>query len=267
MNIEGLMERRNKKGTVYYENNNGDIVAKVCRECSNVRPLKEYKKGKNGLGGRHSKCKECDSEKSRIYYVINTEKVTERTRNYREKYPDRVKDINRNYRLKYYERDREKNLERNRKWCRGNLDKSSVRRNRRRAVKAMVVNTLTVEQYTKTLEYFGNACALTGRTDNLEQEHAIPQSIGGGYTFENIYPMTKSLNCSKSTSNIFEWFEANRQRFELSQERFNNLIAYLASANAMTVEEYRDHVYWCHANPRKIDEINDANDGGNRQAI
>jgi hypothetical protein len=106
--------------------------------------------------------------------------------------------------------------------------------------------------------YFGNACALTGRKYNIEKEHAIPQSIGGGFTFENIYPLTKSLNVSKYNHNIFEWFEANRQRFELSQERFDKLIDWLASANAMTTEEYRDYVYWCHANPRSIDELGEA---------
>jgi hypothetical protein len=74
--------------------------------------------------------------------------------------------------------------------------------------------------------------------------------------------MTEKLNRSKFTNNIFEWFETNRQRFELSQEKFDRLIEWLASANAMTVEEYRDYVYWCHANPRTVDEINENNAEG-----
>jgi hypothetical protein len=133
---------------------------------------------------------------------------------------------------------------------------AKVHLNKRRARKVNLPDTLTVEEYEIALEYFGRSCALTGQTVDLEQEHAIPISIGhGGTAFENCYPMANGLNQSKNNNNIFEWFEANRQRFELSQERFDKLIAWLASANAMTIEEYRDHVYWCHANPRTIDEL------------
>lgn len=135
-------------------------------------------------------------------------------------------------------------------------DYTKVQLNKRRARKANLPDTLTVEEYEITLEYFGRSCALTGQSVELEQEHAIPISIGhGGTTLENCYPMANGLNQSKGNKNIFEWFDANRQRFELSQERFDNLINYLASANAMTVEEYRNYVYWCHANPRSIDEL------------
>ncbi|MFL6559227.1 MAG: hypothetical protein ACJ8MO_24300, partial [Bacillus sp. (in: firmicutes)] len=131
-----------------------------------------------------------------------------------------------------------------------------IREHRRKARKKGLPDTLTVTEYSNTLVFFGNACALTGETENIEKEHAIPISIGhGGTTFENCYPMKSGLNQSKFNHNIFEWFEANRQRFELSQERFDNGIAWLASANAMSVEEYRSYVNWCHANPRTIDEL------------
>lgn len=60
---------------------------------------------------------------------------------------------------------------------------------------------------------------------------------------------------NNTTHQFIQWFEANRQRFDLSQERFDSLIAWLASANAMSVEEYRDYVYHCHENPRTINEL------------
>ena len=102
------------------------------------------------------------------------------------------------------------------------------------------------------MEYFDRRCALTGETD-ITEEHAIPLSIGHGGTIHgNMWPLCKRLNSSKYNKNIFEWFEANRQRFELSQAKFDRLIEWLAAANDMTVEEYRDFVYWCHANPNDV---------------
>lgn len=144
-------------------------------------------------------------------------------------------------------------------YCRENPDFMKVHSNNRRARKTSLPDTLILEEYRqKTLLHFENGCALTGRKNKVSLDHAIPIAVGhGGTTLENCYPLDRSLNSSKNDSNIFEWFEANRQRFELSQERFDNLIAWLASANAMTVAEYRDYVYWCHANPRSIDELTD----------
>ncbi len=107
----------------------------------------------------------------------------------------------------------------------------------------------------KVLHHFKDGCALTGAID-VDIDHVIPIATGHVGTIPgNIIPLAKTLNRSKKDRNIFEWFEANRQRFELSRERFDRLIEWLASANAMTVDEYREFVYWCHGNPRSIDEI------------
>jgi hypothetical protein len=38
-------------------------------------------------------------------------------------------------------------------------------------------------------------------------------------------------------------------------EANSETLRWLASANAMSVEEYRDYVYWCHDNPRNIDDL------------
>jgi hypothetical protein len=127
---------------------------------------------------------------------------------------------------------------------------------KRAARKRNLIDDLTKNDLSLIMYKFNNQCALTGADNNLHLDHVIPLSIGRGGTYlGNIIPLRGDLNLSKNNHNIFEWFEANRQRFELSQDRFDNLIAWLASANAMTVEEYRDYVYWCHANPRTIDEL------------
>jgi hypothetical protein len=211
--------------------------------------------------------KERHAEMSRAWYERNREHALEVSRVWREQNRERMnlyslkwKEDNRKHVLEtariYRETNKDVVRERTRRWSRNNPERVLMNVHLRLARKKALPYTLTAEEYSKTLEHFGNSCALTGRNGGLEREHAIPLSIGhGGTTFENCYPLARELNRSKSNANIFEWFEANRQRFELSQERFDNLIAYLASANAMTVEEYRDHVYWCHANPRSINEL------------
>jgi hypothetical protein len=213
------------------------LIGKECSKCGEWKNLSEYRERKKYRGGRNSECRECEKIYALIKYEANKEECLENNR-------------------KWYKENRVKVNERNREYYNSDPEKFLLKEHKRLARKSSLPDTLTNRQYTKTLEYFGNACALTGKTENLEKEHAIPLSIGhGGTTFGNCYPMANGMNQSKGNKNIFEWFEANRQRFELSQERFDNLIAYLASANAMTVEEYRDYVYWCHANQRSIDEI------------
>src|SRR5699024_2349289 len=123
---------------------------------------------------------------------------------------------------------------------------------RRRTRKSKLPCNFTAKDLESLLRTFNNSCALTGRKDNLQIDHVIPLATGhGGAIYGNMAPLTGVLNSSKNDANIFEWFEANRQRFELSQDKFDRLIDFLAEANDMTVEEYRDYVYWCHKNPQK----------------
>lgn len=115
----------------------------------------------------------------------------------------------------------------------------------------------------KSMKKFHFRCALTGESV-IHLDHVIPLAIGhGGTLVKNIIPLRKDLNLNKKDKNIFEWFDANKERFNLPQERFDRLIEWLASANAMSVDEYRDYVYWCHANPRSIDELKALSEIGN----
>jgi hypothetical protein len=237
--VKKTQEYRKPRKRVEFGYRHG-ILGKKCTNCDNWLSLDNFYEIKSGLGGRFSKCKECYKENKRINYEGDKEQVLENNRLYRERHPEKFIEYNR----KYQEECPEKKI---------------LRAVRRRAKQASLPDDWTEEQRQETWNYFENKCALSGESLNIEAEHALPISIGhGGTTHGNMYPLAKALNISKFNNNIFEWFEANRQRFELSQERFDILIAYLASANAMTVEEYRAHVDWCHANPRSIDEIKEA---------
>lgn len=110
--------------------------------------------------------------------------------------------------------------------------------------------------FNNVFKFFEGRCALSGASVNIHWDHVIPLSIGhGGTVIGNMVPLKGELNMSKHAYNIFEWFEANRQRFKLSQEKFDRLISYLAAQNNLTPEEYRGFYDWCFDNPRTVDEI------------
>jgi hypothetical protein len=282
MNLEGLVEKRRGKQSLWYENTDREIIAKSCKKCSEIKALKEFPAHKTGLGGKESVCKICKATNARNISESERREAGKPTRK-RPKIEERSKVFGKicgtceEWRSLESFGDSKKGLGGKRSdckvceaegsckryemnpeysiiWQRNNPDKLAIRNHRRRARKKALESTLTTEQYTRTHDYF-EGCALTGQTFDLDMDHAIPISIGhGGTTFGNCYPLSLRLNRSKNDRNIFEWFEANRQRFNLEQWRFDRLIYWLASANAMSVEKYRVYVYECHANPNVIDD-------------
>jgi hypothetical protein len=169
--------------------------------------LTDYPKHKAGLGGRAAKCKACRAEYGDAY--------------------------------------KERALELAKIWQRNNPDKVTVIQQRRRARKKSLPDDFTEKQMEETLEYFGG-CALTGDAVDIHWDHAIPLASGyGGTTFGNMIPLRGDLNNSKNDANIFEWFSVNKERFNLSQDRFDELVRWLADVNEMSVEVYRKYVYEC----------------------
>jgi hypothetical protein len=268
--LEELTEKWTHKRVKYYENDGCEIVAKVCTKCSKVKELDGYSKKKGCLGGRLSYCKSCEAryrqenkerradnlrkwrkeneDHVRKYYEANKEREADRTRKWYESNREHVTEYNRKYR----EENKELRAETCRKWQRNNPDKSAMNKQRYRARKAGLPDDFTSAQQSKVIASFNNACALTGDT-SWSWDHAIPINSGhGGTTFNNMYPLRGDLNSSKGDRNIFDWYYANSQRFNLDREKFNSLIAYLADLNEMTPEEYREHVYFCHENSNEI---------------
>jgi hypothetical protein len=274
--LELCIEKKNRNGTRYFIDDLGNFVAKECTRCREVKRMSNFSVSKNRLGGCQPRCKACDSlskaewsksnpdygrtyykenrsttiERAKTYYYENKEKVLSNTKKYRIKNRETISE---NQKLHYVE-NREKYALRSKLWQKENLDKCRLINHRYRARKRLLPNTLTEEQMSNVINFFGG-CALT-YSKEIHWDHVVPLATGhGGTILGNMIPLRMDLNASKQESNIFEWFEANRQRFNLEQERFDRLIEWLGKANGMTVEEYRDYVYECHANPN---EINDA---------
>lgn len=229
-----MLERKETTGrwkTVYYVDNKGEIARKKCRECLETKEMNDfYPANKGNLGGRKAVCIKCENATFRDYYYKNADYLNEQ-------------------RIKRRENDPERDLETQRRYFARNRERINKRRtmypsNINRAAREFGLPAeFTVEDKELLLEIFGG-CALTGEKDNLHYDHVIPLTTRvGGTVSWNIMPLKAGLNISKGSKNVFEWFEANKERFELSDERFERAIKYLANEKGVTPEEYRKFVY------------------------
>ncbi|WP_051588616.1 hypothetical protein, partial [Bacillus sp. UNC437CL72CviS29] len=230
------------------------VVGKECTKCGCWKPLESgFHKARRSLGGRYSQCKECKFE----YCKKNKERITKYQRKWCDENKERLAKYYHNYHMENRERkleysrnhykenkkrkamlgrvwrkeNKERMLEIARKWRKNNPDKIVMKSLRRRAFKKSLPDDFTIEELQQVRTYFEDGCSLTGNK-TFHWDHVIPLAIGhGGTTYGNMIPLRSDLNESKGISNIFDWFEANRQRFELSQAKFDRLIAWLAAAN------------------------------------
>lgn len=255
MGCEEVTLRQGRKVYVRAEK----VIALECTKCSNTLYHSHFDKAKTRYAGVRSNCKECvgnylsvierkhNREKERARYQANKDYYREKGRRYRRDNPE--------YSRIYYETNTEKCRIGMRKYCAANPEIYKVNTNRRRARVLSLPDDLTTEQLSEINASFSNTCALSGEPTDLHADHVLPISIGhGGTTYGNMAPLSATLNMSKHANHIFEWFNANRERFNLEQSRFDALIEYLAQANEMTPTEYRAYVDWCFDNPMVICE-------------
>lgn len=213
---QGCVEKCNQQKTPYFYDLKGDIVAKGCTRCYEVRVISLFGKHKWRSDNLRSECKICSNRIAREWQMANL------------------------WREQPHKRSTYNSVQ------------NTIRINRRRARKALLPDTLTSTQYKEIITHFKGRCALTEGTD-IQLDHVIPIKTGhGGTTKENMITLSKEINQSKHTSNIFEWFEDNQERFSLSQSKFDALIEYLAGINEMTTKEYRAYVDWCFDNPQSL---------------
>jgi hypothetical protein len=272
-----LVEKRNRLGTRYFVNTDDEIVSKECKKCSKVKLISDFHTSKKGLAGKQSECKECHAihhfsnheenlAKKREWYSENKEErllknkdwvdrnkqqvVEYKKRWFEQNKEDIARRFKKNYKLHRGEilekrrLDRKENPQKHRAWELTNPDRIIVKSHRRRARKLSLPSEWSVDDQRQTLEVFGG-CALTGDKD-IQWDHVIPiASEHGGTIPANMIPLRKDLNASKSSRNVFEWFEADCDRFNLDPEKFNQMVLYLAGLNGMTTEEYRNYVYKC----------------------
>ncbi|QJT70363.1 hypothetical protein [Microcystis phage MaeS] len=220
-----VTKKKNRKGIFYFEDDSGEVIMKECSKCHEIKEINQFNKHKQCFRGIRNECKKC----VKGYVSNNKEKIRENQRN-----------------------NKEKTRNRQNKWIRKNREKCKINLLNYRARKEKLLNNLTTEEINEIIKYFSGGCSLTNSND-YHLDHVIPlASSKGGTTYNNIIPLRPDLNSSKNDSNLFEWFAQNKERFNLSQEKFNHLIEYLARINKMTVEEYRDYYYSCFKESKNI---------------
>ena len=246
--------------------------------CKEIKPITEFNKNKKGFLGLVHRCKEClkivrgktrklQQEYNRKWNKINKEKRNKYSKEWRKSNPSYskiyskiyYKDNADNWRNRYkpnllsMEEWRRRNPNYNTDYYRRNPEKSVLYRHKRAARKRSLPDDLTEEQLVIIQEYFDNSCSLTSLKEDIHFDHVIPLAIGrGGTTIGNIIPLNAKLNSSKSTSNIFVWFNSNEERLSLDKYLFDKTIKWLAYHNKMTVNEYKEYVDYCHENPVEV---------------
>lgn len=103
--------RRGKRVTEYVEDTvTGEIVAKCCRSCGEMKALENFNKSVTHFAGTVSTCKTCTRERDKKYYEKNKDKKHEYyERQYKE---SKIKEKRSEYAKAYYRKNREKLLER-----------------------------------------------------------------------------------------------------------------------------------------------------------
>jgi len=68
-------ERTKPRGFVYFTDADGQVVAKTCRKCRELKQAENYHYKSDGFGRLGPYCKVCVSERDREYYDKNRERL------------------------------------------------------------------------------------------------------------------------------------------------------------------------------------------------
>jgi 5-methylcytosine-specific restriction endonuclease McrA len=264
MDVTKFTKKTSRKGTAYFEDSSGKIVAKTCTICNETIPLERFQNRSNQIGGKDTACKPCRYRTNKKYREQNKEKISEYYRgwyernreqkmNYNLQWIEDNKDFIQEWREKYKERK----VEIDRLWRKNNADKVRLYEQRRRARVSSLPDDITDAHIEDIMTRFNSRCAITGDKNDIQLDHVIPISRGhGGTTLSNIIPLRRDLNYSKNDSNLFVWFDHNKERLNLDDAKFNELIEYLASVNDMTIDEYTAYYNSCFADKSESGAIN-----------
>lgn len=205
---------------------------KICTRCNKNKALSEFNKKSDHKDGYYSQCRDCVKEQ----YWENRESNLKRKKTYRAKEENRQKDLaykkrynklnskkrveyNKEYFQKnpewakaqarlYYRRHKEKRLIKVKEYKANNRALYNELDRKRRNLKNNLPATLTEKEWNDLLRYHSYRCYYCGeKADQLEKEHKIPLSKGGGYTKENIVPACRNCNAKKHILTEKEFIE------------------------------------------------------------
>ena len=252
------------------------FLTKRCALCREIKPIGEFRKSSSNSSGFSSYCKKCtwELEKKRRANFDEKRKEANRIKGRLAKAeerltnPEKSREIcrrshfnhkderNATQRKKYEENpDYFKNI--NKRWRLANAERIKANNLNRKAMRKALPHSLTKENLFSLIGEDGiKRCALTGETSACHYCHFIPLKWGhGGSYLANIFLALGKLNISMRTVNPFEWFEVQEIAAKLNAEKVAALISRLAAENSMTIEEFREFIYWCEQNKRTLEEV------------
>lgn len=228
---------------------------KTCTKCGEFKPFSEFHKKKSMKDGYRSACKMCTNAQNTAYRISNRDKCIESSRKYKEKNREKIRKSaekyrkenreacleriktwqRRNahylieYRRKYYEENKEKIREKQKEYEANNREKKVIREQRRIARKKSLPQTFTDVEWAECLRFFDNKCCYCGMGGEMQQEHFIPVSKGGGYEVTNILPACPSCNASKNNKEYSEWYVSHPA---YSAERHRRILEYFENVSS-----------------------------------
>ena len=214
----------------YKDKSRRDGLAGWCKECSSIAVKKRYAEGT--YKETRKKWNEANIEKIRDTSRKATRKWSnsdrgkecrrayQKTKKYREwvreycKDPEKVekhradnaKPEQVKQRREYQASDRYKQIRKLYRQSDEGKQAIASAKHRRRAREKGLVSDLTTRQWRIILFVYNGKCAYCGSDTEIQQEHVVPVSRGGGTTMGNIVPACKKCNMSKKDKTVVEWF-------------------------------------------------------------
>ena len=199
-----------KKSRLRYqrEKREGKVGRKiVCKEC-----------GKDSIHYGHGMCHDCyvldyraRPESKKLHADYERKRRAENAKEYREyerKRRQRPKEKlrRRKYSHGYYRENQEKLKAYAIEYRKADTARQTIYKQRRRHRDQGLPATLTPQEWDEILEENNYSCFYCGATDiELEMEHMLPSSRGGGLVRENIVPSCGDCNRSKKTMTVDEY--------------------------------------------------------------
>jgi len=191
-----------------------------CTKCNECKYFCEFHKDKKVKSGHVSQCKTCVSQRLKIHYQGNKEKILDRVKQYTEDNKEQIKEYqkywhntNRDKKIKhnkkyrnnhreqisqqkrqYFEQNKEYILARNKKWRQANPDKVRLYVNERRVRWASAEGSFTEQEWLAVCENQDYKCFDCGVEGKLTIGHIVPLIRGGSNYISNIIAQCKPCN-------------------------------------------------------------------------
>jgi hypothetical protein len=231
---------------------------KECKRCAETKDYDQFRKYKQNKDGKDNVCKDCRKEEYRKnpvqkrYYERNKEKIGA----YRTKYIEENRDYYTEYNRQYRRENHEQELKRISEYRKNNLEKYNQHQKNRRKLQNLLDILHEEVDESSVYAYFNNSCALSQSNENLTLDHFIPIAWGhGGSYIGNLFPLQININQSKNRQNPFEWYKWAKDELNIDEHCWIKLLEYLSSMSDLTVEQFKEFVYWCEENKRTPDDL------------